>query len=475
MADQWMTGNGEPWELSIDDLATRYRERSLSPVEVMDSVLDRIDRWGSELNCFVVVDGDLAHGAALFAERALTSGAENLPPLLGVPIVVKDNIDVIGWPTTGASRVLDDGLRVSSAPVASRLQGHGAIVVGKTNMYELAFGDVNPQFGEVRNPWDLRRNCSASSSGSASAVAARLTAGALGTDTGGSVRLPAAACGVVGVKPTRGLLSMDGVVSVSDTLDVVGPIARTVLDAAILLEAMCCSHGFWVARDELARGAVGLTIGVPRSQPNEVFDPELAQEVERCRELLEGSGAKTVAVDLPNHLRSRDVMWTVSGVEMAEQWGSRVLASAHVSDGVRRIVSEARLIPAIEYVRAQRVREYITAEYNRLFRDVDLVLMPVASQPATVISDGAVDDGDLGESYMASLTRYCPVANVSGFPAVSVPTGLNAEGLPVSLQLMAAPHQEMVALRAAAGLERLASDLRAVVPTEVRGQREVIA
>jgi aspartyl-tRNA(Asn)/glutamyl-tRNA(Gln) amidotransferase subunit A len=464
----------QPWELSLDTLASRYRDRSLSPVEVVDSLLDRIERWRSPLNCFVEVDGDRAREAAVRARESLAKGGDGLPPLLGVPIAVKDNIDVLGWRTTGGSTVLDAAPRSASAPVVAGLQERGAIVIGKTNLYELAFGDVNPRFGEVRNPWDLRRNCSASSSGSACAVAARLAAGALGTDTGGSVRLPAAACGVVGVKPTRGLMSLRGVVTVSSTLDVVGPIARTVLDAAVLLEAMCRGEGFRVARDELVRGAQGLVIGVPRRQATEVLDPEVAAELERCCGLLERDGARLVAVDLPDYLVSREVMWTVSGAEMAEHWGREVLAGAGVSDGVRRIVAEATLIRAVDYLRAQRVRGAVTAAYEQLFREVDAVIMPVAPSPASSLADGVVDVGDLGESYMASLTRYCPVANVGGFPAVSVPTGRSAGGLPLSVQLVAGHHREGVALRAAATLERLGSDLRWTVPSAVRDDPLVV-
>lgn len=462
------------WRLSIEQLANGYDKREFSPVEIVHELIGRIEEKQTILNCFISTCFDQALEGARKVTDELLRG-ERHSALAGIPIGVKDNIDIAGMQTTGGSTVVPDEVRSDSAECVQALDRAGAIIIGKLNMYELAFGDVNPKYGEVRNPWSLAYNCAASSSGPASAVAAGLVHGALGTDTGGSVRLPAAACGVVGIKPTYEMISRKGVLPVSDSLDGVGPIARTVTDVALLLEALSFRSegtsagrtGFIYQQKEIERGVRGMVIGVGQLHASEVIDPEVAAGVAKGIEILAKQGAILKSLDVPDYLSAREAMWTISGVEMAEYWGKRIFGSTSVSDEVRHLVSQGAATTGVDYVSARRFQRWLTEEYRRYFDQVDAIVMPVAPMTASLIGKTELDVGGVRESYMALLTRYCPVANVTGTPAVTVPCAISSQGLPIGIQIMSPWNADGTALRVARSIEREQGSQQWGVPREV--------
>ena len=299
----------DPTDLSLSEAAALIRAGELSPVSLVRAYLDRIERLNDRLNAFITVTSEPALARARELEDELTRGGWR-GPLHGIPIGLKDNIDTAGVRTTGASAVLADRIPDESAPVVRRLEDAGAIVLGKLNMHEFAYGVTSAvsHFGPVHNPWDLDRIPGGSSGGSGAAVAARLCAGALGTDTGGSVRIPAAHCGIVGLKPTYGLASIRGIIPLSVSLDHVGPMCRTVADTALMLQAMAGYDPLDVASIEgsvpdyvaaLQLKTSGLRLGVPREPFFQDLDPQIQEAIERALEVLGGLRARSQDVELP--------------------------------------------------------------------------------------------------------------------------------------------------------------------------------
>jgi aspartyl-tRNA(Asn)/glutamyl-tRNA(Gln) amidotransferase subunit A len=329
---------------------------------------------------------------------------------------------------------------------------------------ELAFGGVHPDFGETHNPWNLNRACGASSSGPAAAVAAGLAFGSLGTDTGGSIRLPAAACGLVGLKPTYGIVSRAGVLAAGYSLDHVGPLTRTVTDSALMLQALSgpdpadpggSQRAAPSYLDGIEDGVAGLRIGVPRKQASELIEPEMEQACNEAIATLERAGASLIEVELPDHLVSRSLMWALAATELAEAHRSRLRETPNdYSARVRDLIIQGAFLPATEYVHAQRVRQKLAMDYAEVMRQVDLLAMPVVPFPAWPIGAEEVTIGSSTESLMAALTRYCPPFNMTGQPAIAMPTGFDANGLPLSFQIAGRLHEDALVLRAARCHER---------------------
>lgn len=448
---------------SLDDVGRRIRAKQLTSVALTRLMLDRIARLNPRLNCFITVCADAAQRQAAALDRLLEAGVD-LGPLHGIPVAIKDNIATAGVRTTGGSRILAEWVPTEDATVVQRLKQAGAVILGKTNLYEFAYGGVHDDYGETRNPWHLDRTCSASSSGPACVVAAGLAYASLGTDTGGSVRLPAAACGLVGQKPTYGLVSRAGVLPAGYSLDHVGPFARSVRDAALVLNAIAGPD----ARDpagtrrpapdataDLQCGIHGLAVGVPSVQPNELIGPEMRAAYRAALAVLEQAGARLVELELPDHLLSRTAMWAISASELAESHRAWLRTRPHdYSPTVRGLIRQGAFLPAVEYVHAQRVRQKIIAEYEAAMRRVDVIAMPVVPFPAWPVGAEEVTVEGVTENLMGSLTRYCPPFNITGQPAIAVPSGFDRDGLPLGFQIAGRWHDETTVFRVAHAYEQ---------------------
>jgi aspartyl-tRNA(Asn)/glutamyl-tRNA(Gln) amidotransferase subunit A len=447
----------------LAEAAALIAAREISSVELTSLMLRRIAQIDPQLNAYITVTAEAALAQARAMDELLAAGAP-LGPLHGVPLAVKDNIATAGVRTTGASPIFADWTPASDATVVKRLRQAGAVMLGKLNLYELAFGGVHPDFGETRNPWNLGRACGASSSGPAAAVAAGLAYGSLGTDTGGSIRLPAAACGLVGHKPTYGVVSRAGVLPAGYSLDHVGPLTRTVRDTAVMMQALAGPDAADPAGSQrpapdflsgLEDGVVGLRVGVPRRQPSELIDDQMNDACEAALKTLERSGARLIEIDLPDHLLSRSLMWAIAAVELAEAHRDTLRRRPQdYSDRVRAAILQGAFLPATEYVHAQRARQKLALAYAAAMEQVDLIAMAVVPFAAWPIGAEEAAIGDARENLMAGLTRYCPPFNISGQPAVALPTGFDRDGLPLSFQIAGRMHEDRLVLRAARAYER---------------------
>ncbi|MFJ7277328.1 amidase [Kitasatospora sp. NPDC098663] len=460
----------QPYELSLATAAEEIRARRLSPVELVDSVLDRIEQVEPHLGAYVAVTAERARRAAREAEREAARGLHR-GPLHGVPMGLKDLIDVAGLATTASSRVRADHRAQADSTVAARLAAAGAILVGKTHTHEFAYGLTTPQTG---NAWDRGRVAGGSSGGSAVAVAAGAATFALGTDTGGSIRVPAALNGVVGLKPTYGLVPRHGVASLSWSLDHVGPIARTVEDTALVLDALA-GHD---PRDpaSLATTAVdhrpgadtdlaGLRVGVPRSYYFDRVDVEVEAAVRRAVEHLEALGARLVDVDIPMTRYLQATLWGLVAPEATayHEHSLRAVPELYQAD-VRALLEAGELMTAGDYLRAQRSRTLMRQEWARMLEEVDVIAAPTVPVTAVRTDQEAVTwpDGTV-ESVPDAYVRLSAPANITGVPALSVPVGRDAEGLPIGMQLLGRPLGERTLLRVGHAYERT-QPARALAP-----------
>jgi len=446
----------DPSRLTVAGAVELIRERALSPVELTSSLLDRLERDGDPLNCFATVDRDGALAQARALEDELLSGRQ-ARLLHGVPLSVKDNIAVARLPMAAGSPLLAGCVPHREAAVVQRLREAGAIVVAKANLYEFAFGEAHPEFGVTQNPWDETRSCAGSSSGSAAAVATRLGHASVATDTGGSIRVPAAFCGVVGLKPTFDLVSRKGVVPVSHSLDHVGPITRSVEDAALLLAAMT-SMPRPVHIDD--RGPGGMRLAIPRLPPEEPLMSEVAAALVAAAHTLEAEGAFVAEVTLPDRLVARAVLWTIASVEAAEFHHDFLRSRAdEYHPLVRRRLERGEFISAVDYVRAQRVRQKLSLELAEVLRGFDALLLPAVGTTAYQLGARMVDFGDRAEEVSLLVTRFTPLFSLAGWPALVVPWALDSQGLPIGLQVTARPYDEATVFRLGAAIERAAEPL----------------
>ena len=434
----------------IAEVGRRLRAGTLTIPALTAMLLARIERLNPALNCYITVLRAPALAQAEALQRMLDGGTD-LGPLHGIPVAIKDNIATAGIRTTIGSRLYADWIPETDATVVARLKAAGAIILGKLNLYEFAFGGVHEDYGDVRNPWDRERACGASSSGSGAAVAAGLAYATLGTDTGGSIRLPAAACGVVGLKATYGLISRAGVAPAGYSLDHVGPLTRTVADSALLLAALAGPdeadpagiRGPTPGLGELPADVTGLRLGVPCRQESELLDPEMAEAMEQSIAALEAAGAVLVPVALPEHLLSRTVMWAIAAAELADQHRETMRTRPQdYSPVVRGLIRQGAFMPATEYVHAHRLRSKLIGQYRQVMQTVDALVTPVVPFPAWQIGAEEVEIDGRTEALMPALTRYCPPANITGQPAIAVPNGFSATGLPLSVQFVGKWHDE---------------------------------
>jgi aspartyl-tRNA(Asn)/glutamyl-tRNA(Gln) amidotransferase subunit A len=446
--------------LTAAEISSGYAGGRLSPVELVQSLIARIEEQNRHLNAFIDIGAERALDAARVAEKEIHA-RRTVGPLHGVPIALKDIIDIAGLRTSCHSKITEKHVARADAAVVSRLRAAGAILLGKLSLHEFAYGgpSFDLPFPPARNPWNRNHHPGGSSSGSGASVAAGLVPLSLGTDTGGSVRNPAGACGVIGLKPTYGLVSRRGVFPLAFTLDHVGPLARSARDIALLLNAIAghdaadpgsAAVGHADYTQDLDRGAKGLRIGVVRHfhERDMQADPEVTAGIDEAARLLAREGATVRDVTLPS-------LNEISGIHrvilMSEAWGIHAAwlkeQPENYAASTRRKLLAGAFFTADDYVNAQQRRGQIIAAVNDAFKDVDVLLTANAMDAACRIDD----EEAIARTYPRQARGPF---NLTGHPALAMMSGLSKQGLPISIQLVARNFDESTLLRAANAYER---------------------
>ena len=453
---------------SMAELGRMIGAKEVSPVEVVRAHLDRVSALDGRLKAFITVCGDAALEAARAAEAELMAG-RSAGPLHGVPYGPKDLYATKGVRTTGGSKILADFVPAEDATVVSRLRAAGLIVLGKLNMHEFAYGPegLNAHYGDALNPWDAtaHRVAGGSSSGSGVAVSAGLCPGALGSDTGGSIRIPASLCGISGIKPTYGRVSRAGVLPLAWSMDHAGPMARTVRDLALMLGVMA---GYDAADPTtsvlpvpdyaaaLTGEVKGLRVGLLRAHFTDAAAPEVRAAVEAAAKQLEQAGAVVDEVSLAEVAHVAAASFAIVATEAlayhAEWMRTR---SADYQPDVRDRLKMGALVSGVQYVRAQQVRQLVRREVDAALARRDVLLAPATPIPAPVLGEKQTQLGDGLSDVRSALIRFTRPFNFSGHPACSVPCGFTAAGLPIGMQLVGRPFDEATVLRAADAYQRL--------------------
>ena len=449
--------------MTILEAAAGLRARRLSAVELATAAVARIERHNGSLRAFITVTAEQAMEQARQADRELAAGQDR-GPLHGIPVALKDLFYTKGVPTTAGSKVYAQFVPDHDATVVERLRAAGAVMLGKLNMHELAYGttSANPHYGTVRNPWNLEHSPGGSSGGSGAAVAARMVFLALGSDTGGSIRIPAAYCGTVGLKPTYGRVSRHGVLPLGFSLDHVGPLARSVRDAAIGLNAIAGPD----RRDPTAsrRPTVdyvpeaecsirGMRIGFPENFFFDRLDPDVESAVRGAIARAESLGAAVKAVRLPD----MDALNAVARIVLLAE--AAAVAEPYREDrglfgaDVLALLDQGRLVAATDYVNAQRLRRKMRREFDQVWKEVDCLITPATPNAAPRIGQATVRLGGQDEDARLAATRLARGINALGYPALAMPCGLSAARLPVGLQIIGPAFEEALIARIGAALE----------------------
>ena len=421
---------------SIAALASTLRERRVSSRDLTDACLQEIERLNPQLNAFITVTADLAREQAEAADHELVDG-HSRGPLHGIPVSLKDLIDLAGVPTTAASRVRAGLVAKRDAVVTAQLKRAGAVIVGKCNLHEFALGTTSEDsaFGPARHPAFPDRSPGGSSGGSAAAVAAGLCIASIGSDTGGSIRIPSAACGVVGFKPPFGVVSCDGVVPLARSLDHLGPIARSVADARTLYHVIRGGAGDPVPAESPSPGAIRL--GLLRSWFMDHLDTGVRQAFDEALGQLRDAGAQIVERRVPHAALIGPVYLQIVFAEAAA-YHAATLASrpGDYTPPVRLRLEMARYVLGEDYARAQAGREVLTAEVEAALADVDALVLPTLPIPAPLLGATSVDLAGVRDSVRSATLKLTQLFDLTGHPAISVPAGRTPEGLPVGLQLV---------------------------------------
>ena len=436
--------------MTIAEAGAALRARRVSAVELTKQCLNQIGKLNPVLNAFITVTGPSALVQALELDRELGQGVDR-GPLHGIPIAHKDLMWTKGIRTTSGSKLFADFVPDRDAAVVKKLAAAGSVMIGKAGLHELAYGITsdNPHFGTIRNPRNREHSPGGSSGGSAVAVATGMAFVATGTDTGGSIRVPASFCGITGLKPTYGLIDRSGVQPLGLSLDHVGPMARTVGDVRLAFQAM--SHG---ARSTSAPAALGeIRVGLPENFYFENVAPEVKAAVHDAAQRAEKLGARVIPVRVPDieALNTAGIVILLSEAAAVHQaqhhrrgdFGADVLA----------LLDQGSLIPAVDYVNAQRQRKELVAQFHALFRNIDGLFTPATPITAPRIGQTEIMlDGARYDTRMLT-TRFARGINVLGFPALSIPCGSSLQGLPIGLQMIARPFEENLLLALGEALE----------------------
>ncbi|HTP35814.1 MAG TPA: amidase [Candidatus Acidoferrales bacterium] len=439
------------------------RARRTSSVELVADAIARIERHGQQLRAFITVTGKQAKEQALEADRELAAGVDR-GPLHGIPIALKDLFLTRGVRTTAGSRLYENFVPDYDATVVERLRAAGAVILGKLNMHEMAYGitSANPHFGPVRNPWNPEHSPGGSSGGSAAAVAARMVYMAMGSDTGGSIRIPAAFCGTVGLKPTYGRVSRYGALPLGWSLDHMGPLTRTVRDAALVLNAIAgrdpkdsTSSRRPVADYVPEEGCSirGLRVGIPENFYFERVDADVERAVRGAIERAESLGASVRPVQLPDVAALNAVARVVLLAEASAMAGPALARRELFGGDVLALFDQGRLVPATDYIDAQRLRKIMRRDFHRIWNEIDCLMTPTTPNVAPKIGDTTVRLGGRDEDVRLATTRLVRGINALGYPALSLPCGISGGGLPIGVQIVGAAFAEATVLRLGAALE----------------------
>ncbi|MFI0261928.1 amidase [Streptomyces sp. NPDC017056] len=465
------------YRLTLTEAARLIADRALSPVELTTSVLDRIAAVDPKSGAYATVTAEAALRSAREAEREIAAGRHR-GPLHGVPVALKDLIDVAGVPTTASSRVRAGHVADADAAVTERLRAAGAVLTGKTHTHEFAYGLITPQ---TRNAWSPEHVAGGSSGGSAAAVAAGTATFALGTDTGGSIRVPAALNHVVGLKPTYGLLPRHGVTSLAWSLDHVGPLTRTASDAALVLQALAghdprdpasLGHPREDYTRNLGASVAGLRIGIPTAYYFDRVQPQVAAAVHAAVGALTALGATAVPVHVPMTEYVHAAQWGLMVPEATAYHQDTLRATPELySEDVRTLLEAGEFVPATDYIRAQRTRTLMHQAWLSLFDGADgadgIDALAAPTVPATAALSGRQSftwpDGST-ESVSDAYVRLSAPANLTGFPALSLPVGLDDQGLPIGMQLIGRPLSEATLFQLAHAYETTGHHAPALAP-----------
>ncbi len=444
----------EPRDLLLTEMCELVKKGVLKPEEIIESCLKIFDVLNDQLSAFISIDKE----RILEQARSLNSKGPAPAGLLGgIPIAVKDLIDVAGVVTTQGSSFFRNALPADKdAPIVDRLKKSGAIIFGKTNLHEFAWGGTssNPHFGICRNPWNPDYIPGGSSGGSGAAVAAHMVPGALGTDTLGSIRLPSALCGTVGLKPTYGLLPTAGIFPLGYTLDHVGPLTRSVGDAKLLFRALLTPQELQKLKSIrrtnsptslTSKRLKGLKIArIPSMVPENSCHQTTWQQYLKTLAIAEEEGAILVEEKIPGFETALTAAFTMTLAQASEIHHERLIENPDgFGEDVRTFLEQGHLLSAVDYIRAQRIRAKLVDEARKLFERVDAWILPTTPSPATRV----------GKAMDPRNAAYTGPINLLGFPAIAIPSGLTEEKLPVSVQIIAAPHHEYLLLDVAEIIE----------------------
>ncbi len=444
--------------LSIAEAAPLIQRRELSPVDLVDACLGRVEALDGRLNAFITVLADEARTAALGAADEIASGRYR-GPLHGVPVALKDIFAVAGTPMTAAALIYGDVVAEEDSAATGRLREAGAIILGTLNLHEIALGatGINPHTGPARNPWNTGHITGGSSSGAGAGVAAGLFFAGMGTDTGGSIRIPAALCGVTGIKPTFGRVSRRGLLPLSWSLDHAGPLTRTVEDAALVMQAIAGHDAGDPASSRadvpdygatLADGVRGLRLGVPDRYFGEGVDADVEAAFREAVRQLQNLGAEITEFTPPH---TDEMPGAIAAIMLPEAFAFHQAAVRErpddIGEDVRYRLELGAAYPAAEYIQALRFREMLVETWRQdVFSRIDLV-----ATATTMVAARPIDKSDLSTTF--SLIRHTNPFNLLGTPAISVPCGFTGDGLPIGLQLAGRWFDEATVLRAAHAYE----------------------
>lgn len=443
----------------ITKLAPLLAAKTISSEDLTRACLGEIEAHNDRLRAFITVTADEALAQARALDDELARG-HNRGPLHGIPISLKDLIDQRGVPTTAASHVRDCHIAASDAPVTARLRDAGAVLVGKTNLHEFAFGTTSDDsaYGAVCNPHDPGRSPGGSSGGSAVAIVTGMSVASIGTDTGGSIRIPAAACGVVGLKPTFGEISCEGIVPLSRSLDHAGPLARSVADAWMIYLVLrgdpAAARWPLPGRDSVK----GLRIGVVRPYVHDILDDEVRARFAESMAWLRQAGAETIDVAIP-HTAELAATYLLTSLPEASAYHAASVAAhpERYTENVRLRVEMGRYLLAEDYVRAQRGRDVLRGDVDRALASCDILALPTLPILAPPIGASSVDVAGTRQPVRAMMLRLTQLFNLTGHPAVSLPCGRASAGLPCGLQLVGRRNETEALLAAAAACETVVS------------------
>ncbi len=450
-------------ELCLLTLAQQSRliaSKQISPVELMESVLRQIERIDGKINAYITVTGDQALAEAREAEAAISRG-EYRGPLHGIPIALKDLLYTKGVRTTAGSKIMSGFIPSEDATVVAHLRASGAVTIGKTNMNEFAYGatGLNPHYGNVHNPWDLDRITGGSSSGSAAAVAASMCSAALGSDTGGSIRNPAALCGVVGLKPTYGRVSRFGAVPCAWSLDNVGPLAKTAEDAALVVAVI----SGWDPKDPassaepvpdyrtaLSQGISGLRVAVLREYVTDPLEPQVVAAFQAALDVLRSLGAIVEELSVPEADAAIGASTAILSSEVTAYHEENLRTRPEdFGSEVRARLETGLFIAATDYLKGQRVRRLLIQRFVEVLQRYDAIVCPTVPVTAPKQDQEVTQFDGFSEPRGATMVRHTRLFNLNSLPTVSVPCGFAPNGMPVGLQVATAPFTEGMALRMA--------------------------